>query len=136
MWKSCRSTFSVLVLQNMFGLFLWSLLFKVLAGGMCLNGKCSGERENVSKGGGTLAVSVHRCYSKFISSLLGSGKIFSWKTFTHRKLELPCFCLAVFTCVFGLEQRVYSLTPASVCILYLCLKAWRLLFAVSCFRSC
>lgn len=35
---------------------------KVLAEGMCLSGKCFGERESVSKrGGGTLAVSVHRC---------------------------------------------------------------------------
>lgn len=61
-WKGKRSTFSVLQLKK----HVWAAsvvpAVKVLAEGMCLNGKCFGERESVSKrGGGTLAVSIHRC---------------------------------------------------------------------------
>lgn len=61
-WKGKRSTFSVVLLKK----HVWTAsvvpAVKALAEGMCLNGKCLGERESVSKrGGGTLAVSVHRC---------------------------------------------------------------------------
>ena len=61
-WKGKRSTFFSTAAQK----HVWTAsvvpAVKVLAEGMCLNGKCFGERESVSKrGGSTLAVSAHRC---------------------------------------------------------------------------
>lgn len=60
-WKGKRSTFCSAAQKHVWTASVVPAV-KVLAEGMCLNGKCFGERESVSKrGGGTLAVSVHRC---------------------------------------------------------------------------
>lgn len=38
-----------------------------------------------------------------------TGKIFPWKDFSHRKRQLPCFLLALFTCVFVARSDAASL---------------------------
>lgn len=68
---------------------------------------------------GTLAISVHRCYWKFISSVYTCGKTFSQPDCRHREHEPHCFLLAnLLVCMWpwALESIACLFPALRVCL--------------------